>query len=410
LATTARRGTFLIRDPYYRPVSEMQGEGLLETHRSTGPRGMVLVPLAQSHLLDGIDLPEAPLYDLLHHVNRALQEHNRAAASTAYEEMQRDAAEHRLTLQARRALAAYDADSTELLACTETLLQQFPDDANLQLARLSYSRGFETRDERLRRLREIAEGENTDPLFWQQYAQELDDDAREHATALRWIKRSLRARPLEAGSLYILGNICGGRASGKRRCNGIAFAPRFRSATSSFRARISARPVTSSKPTKCCVFCAAASSVSASVRGTGAHAVLGAESADRTEEAFRVLEDALAASPRRRRLLLLPPTAGPLRAHGARDECCKARRANGEHVVAARGGALASYRGELKESLAQWQRVLEAEPLSIDAHENVVAPAGPDAESRRGRSASGKRAAALPASLCVAPPAGGVSS
>jgi tetratricopeptide (TPR) repeat protein len=371
----ARRGTFLIRDPYYRPVSEMLSEGLLEAHRSTGPRCMVLVPRAQAHLLDGIELPEAPLYDLLHRVNRALQEHNREAANAAYEEMLRAAPEHRLTLQARRALASYDADSTELLACADALLQQFPDDANLQLARLSYSRGFETRDQRLRRLREIAESENSDPMFWQQYAQELDDDAREHVAALSWINRSLRARPLEAGSLYILGNILWGQGKREEALQWY----RFAASLSEHDEHLSRSYFSAS-----CYF-KQSDTVLRFLRnrferfgkrsGHPARTLFWAlNQVDHTEEAFRVLEDALQLRPDDGDLLLF--AAGEQGRFGRMERACELlQTAQGKaaHTAWLRVAAgLAAYRGELKEALVQWQRVLETEPLSVDAHENVV--------------------------------------
>jgi tetratricopeptide (TPR) repeat protein len=371
----ARRGTFLIRDPYYRPVSEMLFEGLLEAHQSTGPRGMVLVPVAQSHLLDGIELPEAAHYDLLHSVNRALQEHDRDAASAAHQEMCALAPEHRLTWQARRALASYDSDSAELLACADALLQQFPDDANLRLARLSYSHGFESRDERLRRLREIAEGENTDPLFWQQYAQELDDDAREHATALRWINRSLRARPLEAGSLYILGNILWGQGKREEALQWYRFAASLSERDEHLSRSYFSASCHFKQADEVLHFLCSRFERFGKRSGQPARTLFWAlNQVDRTEEAFRVLEDALQLRPDDGDLLLFAAGAqGRYSRMERAAELLQIARGKVAHTAWLRVAAtLASYRGELKDSLAQWQRVLEAEPLSIDAHENVV--------------------------------------
>ena len=51
--------------------------------------------------------------------------------------MERTAPDHRLTIWARRSLAAYDSDTAESLTCIDKLLALYPGDANLRLARLS---------------------------------------------------------------------------------------------------------------------------------------------------------------------------------------------------------------------------------------------------------------------------------
>ena len=46
-----------------RTVGEVLAEKLLEHYRSTGPRGVALVPRERADLLDGLDLPDTALYD-----------------------------------------------------------------------------------------------------------------------------------------------------------------------------------------------------------------------------------------------------------------------------------------------------------------------------------------------------------
>ncbi|MGC8539363.1 MAG: C39 family peptidase [Phycisphaerae bacterium] len=79
------RGTLIIRDPYIRPVVEFVSELTLERYASTGPLGIVLIPIEQQQLLDGVNLCDAALYDGLHEVNAALHRHDRPCACAARE-------------------------------------------------------------------------------------------------------------------------------------------------------------------------------------------------------------------------------------------------------------------------------------------------------------------------------------
>ncbi len=202
-----RRGTLLVRDPSVRTVGEMAMKEMLEHYRATGPRGMAMAPQEKAALLDGLSLPESDAYDQLYGVQQALATHNRERAGELVAALTEAAADHRLTLQAQWAMASYDDDQSRLLAVVEKLLAQFPDDVNLKLAKSSCLRTLARRDERLEFLRSSCAGQDSDPLFWQQYAQELSDDAREHPRAWRLLQRALRRRPLEAGNYHLLAGI-----------------------------------------------------------------------------------------------------------------------------------------------------------------------------------------------------------
>src|SRR5262249_48638220 len=56
-------------------------------------------------------------------------------------------------------------------------------------------------------LRQVCDRPGTDPVFWWEYAQELAPDAREHAVAMRLLRRAIRFRPLEAGAFATLANV-----------------------------------------------------------------------------------------------------------------------------------------------------------------------------------------------------------
>ena len=105
---------------------------------------------------------------------------------------------------ARQALAQYDADPARMLAATEALLEQFPDDVNLRLAQFAYLRVLGRREERLACYRELCSRPTADPILFRQYARELLADARELPTVVRLIERALRARPTDAISMSVL--------------------------------------------------------------------------------------------------------------------------------------------------------------------------------------------------------------
>ena len=88
----ARRGTLLFRDPTLPYSAETMGKEMLERYRSTGPRGSAMIPADRVGLLDGLDLPDAPLYDHLHRMQVALREHDRERAGAAYEALAADCA------------------------------------------------------------------------------------------------------------------------------------------------------------------------------------------------------------------------------------------------------------------------------------------------------------------------------
>ena len=203
----ARRGTILIRDPTLPNSGEAFADGLLERYRSTGPRGMALVPKAREDLFAGLELPDASLFDDLYQMQISLRDHDRTRAIMVFETMKTKDPAHRLTLNGQRLLAIYDADPAAILATIERLLDLFPDDANLLLGKLACLRDFAQRDERLALLKTICENPKSDPIFQRQYAQDLMADAREHATAERLFRRVLRLRPLDDMAVYAVANI-----------------------------------------------------------------------------------------------------------------------------------------------------------------------------------------------------------
>lgn len=202
-----RRGTLIIRDPYWRNANEGLADKVLARYAAYGPRGMALIPVAERAKLDALDLPDAAGWDQLHALDAALVAHRRNAAQQIFQELQAEFPDHRLTREARRRLATYDQNPTEQLAAAEGLLEFNPEDQSLQLERLACLRELARREQRLEIYQQVCSKKETHPIFWQQYAQELRIDARRHPDAIWLLRRAIRRWPTEGLSYYILANI-----------------------------------------------------------------------------------------------------------------------------------------------------------------------------------------------------------
>lgn len=189
------RNVLLIREPSDRVYCEFTVEKFFQDYAAIGPRGMVIVPEAKRAVLEGIDLPEADLYDLLYGLNTALEVHDRARALALCENIETLAPGHRLGLIARRMLADYDRNVPNQLAAVEGLLGLFPSDERLELTRVYCLRDLARRDVRVQLLESISRKEDVHPVFWKELATELAEDARQHNVALHWLSRAHRAVP-----------------------------------------------------------------------------------------------------------------------------------------------------------------------------------------------------------------------
>lgn len=369
------RGSLLVRDPYVRHIVEFHAEKVLEAQCASGPRGLAMVPRAQTALLDGLELPEAALYDLHHEALLALSRHARSAAQAAVEKLEAAAPDHRLALQARRAVAHYDANAIEILAQVERLLTLFPKDVNLQLTRLSCLRELGRREERLKILAGLCVGKDTNPLFWQEHAAELSEDAREHSAALRLLRRARRYRWTDASALNIEANILWSQArfteavelyfhaaclddKNERAAttwfNAARFVKQTAAALAFLRRRCEAAGKKSSAPWQ---------TLSCALRQL-----------ERTREALAVLEEAMS----------LRPEDGELQLYAAPEfSACGDRERAAALLKSAQGIApqlawwrtaayLAERDGDPQLSLGHWRQILAIAPLAMDAHQAVA--------------------------------------
>lgn len=375
------RGTLLIRDPYMRMFGEFVAEPFFERYRLSGPRGMVMVPKEDAHKLEGIELPEADLYDLFHEVQSALVAHRRTDADKAYAALADRAPNGRLTLTARRSLAAYDQNHVEGLTAVEALMALYPDEPSLVLSKLSHLRTLGRREQRIELLNAACETFNTkekkgfDPVYWYQLAQELKDDAREHPAAIRLLRRALRYTRSDAGNYFILAGILWDDRRFEESLRLYRFATTLEDkhdvlAQSYFSA---ARHM---KQTGEAMRLLRDRFQRFGRRSARPASVLfwAYEEIHQDVEAFKVLDEALTWRPDDGELLLL--AANAYARHGNFDKAsAHLDRAKDKTRPAAwlRGAAeIASYRGDADEGKKLWRQVIEAEPLALDAHRHLA--------------------------------------
>jgi tetratricopeptide (TPR) repeat protein len=371
----ARRGTLLIRDPTLPQEAEAFAQGFLDRYRSVGPRGMAMVPRDRAALLEGLELPEAGLYDRLHEMQVRLHSHDREAAALAFAALRSDAPDHRLTHHARRLLGIYDADVPAILLALDALSKAFPEDVNLRLARLSCLRELGRREERLSLCREACRGSWPDPVLRREFARELLADAREHPTAERLAHRALRARPVDSATVHVLARVAwdAGRLQEGLELYRFAsclddknewLARAFFDAARHLHREEEALRVLESR-----------------VRRFGALSSLPARTLhaafwalDRAADAAVVLEHALRLRSHDGDLLLyaaqVASASGELESAATRLEEARRTCRHGDWLRAAAN--LAWNRGDLGGSLKLWKQVLESEPAALDANRAVA--------------------------------------
>ena len=364
----------LVRDPTVHSTIEINVQDYLEHQASTGPRGMAMVPVERSALLDGVHLPDAEPYDLFYALQLALDRHDRPAAAECQRQLTARYPSHRLTHTARRTLAVYDANIREDLAATDALLQLFPNDQRLEINRLKCMRQISTRGERLEWLEARAADPQSDALLWLEYAEELRADDRRASDASYQVRRALRRRPDNPDAIRLLADLewqAGRRADATELYRFAACLGPTREdlAQVYFQA---CRWVRQSETGF--AFLRDRAERMGAQSGSPAMTLVGAlEDLDRGDEAFVVLENAIERRPDDGALRLFAATKYSQygRADGARFHL-EAARGRVKHTAwLAEAAREARLQGERDQALGFWREILEVNPLELEAHRTV---------------------------------------
>jgi len=369
------RNTLLIRDPYERTHGEWPADDFLERYAANGPRGMLLVPLAEQSRLDGIELPDAGLHDHHYRLQRALAAYDRPAAQQHFEALERLDPAHRLTLQARRSLASHDGSLPRQLAAVEELLTRYPKNGNLLWAKLVALRELARREDYLAFLHGLAGEKDSEPLFWRELAEELRQDARRQGDLQRLLLRALRFRPVDPDNLHSLANLYWDRREFAEATELYHFATSLRDKVD-FYARsyfLAARHVRQTD-TALALLARRFEKYRAQSAQPTRLLFWALTLLDRQPEAFERLEAALAQRSEDGELLLFAADAFARHGHGERgDALLGAAEKRASRSAWLRTAAnLADYRCDLPAALTLWREALTEEPLALDAQRAVT--------------------------------------
>ena len=180
---------------------------ILHRYRAFGPRGMAMAPTEEAARLEGIDLPDAELWDRLHAFDGALQRHCRDEARRILDQFHAEAPTHRVTRDARLRLAVYDANTAERLEAVESLLEIADDDPCLQLDRLGCLRGLSSARSGWR----STSGFVRTAIRTRSFCNNMPTNCGPTPGSCRrprgWPRRAVRFSPAEGGSYAMLANV-----------------------------------------------------------------------------------------------------------------------------------------------------------------------------------------------------------
>ncbi len=370
-----RRGTLIIQDPGERHAGEGAGVELVEHYASTGPRGMAFVPMEEKARLDGIEFPDAKLYDYYFQLEIALESHRRDKAAQFLEKLKSKAPDHLLTWRAIGTLANYDTDVRTILQSNEALLAKYPKDVNYLLAKLSCLQDLNLREERLAWLKEQVSQPDCNPLFELRYASELSEDAREYPTVEYLLRRVIRYRPHDGQALNILGMVRWDQGKRDEALQLYRFAACVESKNESLsRSYFHAARILDKADQ-------ALELIQDRFRRAGALSTMPArtlcwayEQLDRNSQSFEVLDKALQQHPDDGSLLLYAATHnGRYGSLSKAEQLLLTAAKNSREADWLRAKAsLCLSAGNLRKSLKNWLRVVDRNPLDASAHESIA--------------------------------------
>jgi len=369
------RGTFLVRDPSTPFVREDVCEELLKRQKATGPRGMAMAPREQPALLEDTNLPDADLHDRYGRFEKALEVHQTETADTMYREMAQTDPEQYLTLQARWQLAHYNHDAAASLAACEAMAERFPDDDFAQSRRVMALDNHTQREQRLALVRKRCADRKADPFFLVDCAWLLSDDAREHETALKMLRRATRRGHRLEPILYITAQVLWSR----RRWQEALALYRYAVCMDDKNEIYSQVYFSASRHLK--QMDTTLNFLEGRFRRFGSKSsqpartlFMACEQIDQVPRGLKVLEEALSLRPDDWELMLF---AADVRArHGdftsAEELLVRAQPRSRRTDWLRTSAAVARYRGEPKRSLELWRQILELEPNATDAQREVA--------------------------------------
>lgn len=369
-------GALLIRDPYTKPTGEFLADEFFERYRHNGPRGMAMVPAGQEHLFDGVPFVDTPRYEERHRLGRALAAHDRDGAAAAVARAEALGADHWIPLAMRLSLARYDDDDKAVLDLTERLYTLNPANKRYLHWRLSTLRDHARQDVRIGILEGLVKKPGCDPAFMVQLADELRFDRQRVEYAEHLLLKSARIQPTDGGTYWYLSEIKrfsrdDGEAAELARIAACLDDKNEFLASAYFNA---ARFVPGGTEEALRFLAARVASLGEKSSGPARSLHWALVGAERIEESFEVLDDALGIRPEDGALLLYAADAYAKHGHTEVADGLVARaegRVPPVDLLKARGN-IAEIRGEGRAALALWREVAALTPHAAEPHQRVA--------------------------------------
>jgi tetratricopeptide (TPR) repeat protein len=370
-----RAETLLIRDPGFAHFREEEAQPFLEQYAAFGPRGMVVLPEAERHRLDGLVLPEAEAFDLAYAFHCALDVPDRVEAVWCLRQLEGLPEGKRLVAHLRLSLAFFDGNEPAQLQQVRGLIEDYPENQRLRHLQIGLLRELGHRRERIELLARMTSQPGSHPLFLKDYALELEADDRTRWKAGRMLRRAhcllptdisillemghrawSRGNRSEAFEIYRFAACCGDKHEGAAQTY-FSAARLLRltdEALEFLRQRFARFQAKSSWP--------------------GRTLFTALDRVDRSEEAFGVLEAALQSCPEDADLMLFAADAYARFGRVAEAEALleRARPRCRESLLLRTEAKLANFRGDARQALQRWEKILRGEPLAMDAHREII--------------------------------------
>lgn len=136
------RRTLLIRDPNSSVFHEMGYDEFEKHYKPVGPRGFVLIPVAQASEVKDLSLQDADLFDIYYALNCSLDENDRSGAKRHLAALETTAPNHLLMWMGKRAIAFYDSNPLAQLEALEGMALLYPEDDRILYLRIRVLRSL----------------------------------------------------------------------------------------------------------------------------------------------------------------------------------------------------------------------------------------------------------------------------
>ncbi|MCR4317735.1 MAG: tetratricopeptide repeat protein [Planctomycetes bacterium] len=371
----SRCGWLLVQDPYQRSIMKYDAEGIIESFRSTGPRGMALIPPGKEFVAKSIQLPGASAYDMLYEFQKALHNHERDRAEKILEKMENEAKDERILCVARISLAGYDVNDSAILKHVERILELFPDDFFYQSSRLRCLYNLSREEVRAGLLKQLAQKEKTDSLFFQYYGQYLIGIPDKTDLGAYYIRKAFRYNPGVGDALYDLAVLRFRAKDYDRALELYRFSACMEQMSEFYSMAYFQVANYLGKEEEVIGFLRRRVEQHGRKYSGPAMTLANAlESLERTDEAFKALSEQLERTPEDEGILLYAADVYIRYGDSAKaNEFIERARPFAKRTSWLKKKAvIAAYKPDLEESLRLWKEVLRIEPLSMDAHREVA--------------------------------------